>query len=181
MNDTTALDEQGLEDVLSEPTDPTREVLAALTGDIVVLGAGGKMGPTLAMMLAKAAPGRNIYAVSRFSDKAAKARIEQAGIQTIEVDLLDASQYSNLPNAENVFFLAGMKFGSGGNQPLTWAMNSFLPALVARPLQDAPRTISARRGAQADRERGGGGGGTGVLRRVDPLLRTGGKNSLGGL
>ena len=137
MNDITALDERGLEDLLSEPADATRKTLASLSGDIVVLGAGGKMGPTLAMMLAKAAPGRNIHAVSRFSDKAAKARIEQAGIKTVEVDLLDESQYSNLPDAENVFFLAGMKFGSSGNQPLTWAMNSLLPALVARHYKDS--------------------------------------------
>ncbi|MHC4627991.1 MAG: NAD-dependent epimerase/dehydratase family protein [Planctomycetota bacterium] len=137
MSDMRALDERDLEDLLSEPTNPTREVLADLSGDIVVLGAGGKMGPTLAMMLAKAAPERNIYAVSRFSDKAAQARIEQPGIKTVEVDLLDESQYSNLPEAENVFFLAGMKFGSSGNQPLTWAMNSFLPALVARHYKDS--------------------------------------------
>ena len=137
MNDITALDERGLEDLLSEPTNSTRKVLADLTGDIVVLGAGGKMGPTLAMMLTKAAHKKNIYAVSRFSDKAAQARIEQAGIKTVEVDLLDESQYCNLPEAENVFFLAGMKFGSSGNQPLTWAMNSFLPAVVAQHYKDS--------------------------------------------
>ena len=74
MNDITALDERGLEDVLSEPTDATSKVLADLSGDIVVLGAGGKMGPTLVMMLRKAAPERNIYAVSRFSDKAAQGQ-----------------------------------------------------------------------------------------------------------
>jgi len=137
MNDITALDESGLEDVLSEPTDATSKVLADLSGDIVVLGAGGKMGPTLTMMLRKAAPERNIYAVSRFSDKAAQTRIEQTGIKTVEVDLLDESQYSNLPRAQNVFFLAGMKFGSSGNQPLTWAMNSFLPALIAQHYRDS--------------------------------------------
>lgn len=132
MNDMATLDESGLEDVLSEPTDATRNALADLNGNIVVLGAGGKMGPTLAMMLKKASPGKRIYAVSRFSDKAAKARIERAGITALEADLLDESQYSKLPDAENVFFLAGMKFGSSGNQPLTWAMNCFVPALVAR-------------------------------------------------
>ncbi len=137
MNDVTALDEGGLENVLSEPADATRKVLADLSGDIVVLGAGGKMGPTLAMMLRKAAPERNIYAVSRFSDEAARARIERVGIKTIELDLLDESQYAKLPRAQNVFFLAGMKFGSSGNQPLTWAMNSFVPALVARHYKDS--------------------------------------------
>ena len=137
MSDITALDESGLEDVLSEPTDATSNVLSDLSGSIVVLGAGGKMGPTLAMMLRKAAPERNIYAVSRFSDKAAQTRIEQARIKTIELDLLDESQYAKLPHAQNVFFLAGMKFGSSGNQPLTWAMNSFVPALVARHYRDS--------------------------------------------
>ncbi len=132
MNDITALGESGLEDVLSEPTDATRKVLADLSGDIVVLGAGGKMGPTLAMMLRKASTNRNIYAVSRYSDKAARARIERTGIKTVEIDLLDESQYSKLPDAENVFYLAGMKFGASGNQPLTWALNCFVPALVAR-------------------------------------------------
>lgn len=137
MNDITSLDESGLEDILSEPTGATKKVLADLSGDIVVLGAGGKMGPTLAIMLRKASNERNIYAVSRFSDKTARTIIEQAGIKTIEVDLLDESQYSKLPLAENVFFLAGMKFGSSGNQPLTWAMNAYLPALVARHYKDS--------------------------------------------
>jgi len=132
MNDITTLDESGLEDLLSEPTDATREALAELNGDIVVLGAGGKMGPTLAMMLRKAAPEKNIYAVSRFSDNEARTRIERAGIRTVELDLLEESQYSKLPDAENVFYLAGMKFGASGNQPMTWALNSFLPGLVAR-------------------------------------------------
>jgi len=137
MSDITALDESGLEDVLSEPTDATREVLAKLSGDVVVLGAGGKMGPTLTMMLQKASADRNIYAVSRFSDKAAKTRIEKAGIKTVEMDLLDESQYSKMPDAENVFYLAGMKFGASGNQPMTWALNSFLPGLVARHYRDS--------------------------------------------
>jgi len=132
MIDVSALDESGLEDILSEPTDATKELIAGLNGDIVVLGAGGKMGPTLAMMLKKASSGKNIYAVSRFSDKAVRTKIERAGIKTIQLDLLDESLYSQLPDVENVFYLAGMKFGSTGNQPLTWALNSFLPGLVAR-------------------------------------------------
>ena len=137
MNDIAGLDERSLEDILSEPAGATSKVLADLSGDIVVLGAGGKMGPTLAMMLRKAAPERNIYAVSRFSDNAAQTRIERTGVKTVLVDLLDESQYAKLPRAQNVFFLAGMKFGSSGNQPLTWAMNSFLPALVARHYKDS--------------------------------------------
>jgi nucleoside-diphosphate-sugar epimerase len=132
MIDVSELDENKLEDILSEPTEATKKVVAGLNGDIVVLGAGGKMGPTLAMMLKKASPKKRIYAVSRFSDKAARSRIEQTQIETIEADLLDESHYRKLPDVENVFYLAGMKFGTTGNQPLTWAMNSYMPALVAK-------------------------------------------------
>src|SRR4030042_1505250 len=115
MIDISETDENGLEDILSEPGEATRKVVAGLTGDIVVLGAGGKMGPTLSMMLKKASPGRKIYAVSRFSDKAVRKRIEKAQVETIEADLLDESQYRRLPDEKNVFYLAGMKFGSTGN------------------------------------------------------------------
>ncbi|HUU16092.1 MAG TPA: NAD-dependent epimerase/dehydratase family protein [Sedimentisphaerales bacterium] len=137
MIDVSELDEGALEDILSEPTDATKDIVAGLNGDIVVLGAGGKMGPTLAMMLRKASSGKNIYAVSRFSDKAVRTKIERAGIKTIQADLLDESLYSQLPDVENVFYLAGMKFGSTGNQPLTWVLNSFLPGLVARHYKDS--------------------------------------------
>ena len=137
MNNITALDESGLEDILSEPSEATIQALADLSGDVVVLGAGGKMGPTLAMMLRKASSNRSIYAVSRFSNKAAQTGIERTGIKTVEADLLDESQYSRLPDVENVFFLAGMKFGASGNQPLTWAMNSFVPTLAARHYKDS--------------------------------------------
>jgi nucleoside-diphosphate-sugar epimerase len=137
MIDISAMDESRLEHLLSEPTERTRQVVAGLEGDIVVLGAGGKMGPTLAMMLRKACGEKNVYAVSRFSDKAARARMEKAQITTVEADLLDEASYRALPEAENVFYLAGMKFGSTGNQPLTWALNSFLPTLVARHYRDS--------------------------------------------
>jgi len=137
MIDISELDEAGLENILSEPSDATRKVLAGLKGDIVVLGAGGKMGPTLAMMLKKASSGKNIYAVSRFGDRDVRSRIERADITTIEADLMDESHYRRLPDVENVFYLAGMKFGSTGNQPLTWAMNTFVPTLAARHYKGA--------------------------------------------
>jgi nucleoside-diphosphate-sugar epimerase len=137
MINISELDENGLEDILSEPTEATKKIVVGLSGDIVILGAGGKMGPTLAIMLKKASPEKRIYAVSRFSDKAVRNRIERAQIETIEADLLDESYYRKLPDVGNVFYLAGMKFGSTGNQPLTWALNSFLPALVARHYKDS--------------------------------------------
>jgi nucleoside-diphosphate-sugar epimerase len=120
MNEIASLNEQGLEDMLSEPSEATVQALASL-----------------AMMLKKASGGKKIYAVSRFGDKAVRNRIERAQIETVEADLLDESHYRKLPDAENVFFLAGMKFGSTGNQPLTWAMNSYMPALVARHYKDS--------------------------------------------
>jgi len=132
MTDISALDERALENILSEPAAETREIVSGLDGDIVVLGAGGKMGPTLSMMLKKASGDKNIYAVSRFSDEGVRDRIEDAGVKTVRIDLLNESLYSQLPDVKNVFYLAGMKFGATGNQPLTWAMNSFLPALIAR-------------------------------------------------
>ncbi len=127
MTDISALNEHGLEQMLSEPAAGTREVIAGLEGDIVVLGAGGKMGPTLAMMLRRASENKTIYAVSRFTDKAVKKRLDQAGVKTVSADLLDESCYRDLPVTENVYYLVGMKFGVTGNQPLTWALNSFLP------------------------------------------------------
>ena len=126
-----------LEELLSEPTAAARDLLRELDGDVVVLGAGGKMGPTLAMMLRRAAPEKKVYAVSRFSDAEAKARIEAQGVETITADLLDESAHASLPDVPNVFYLAGMKFGATGQQPLTWAMNVYLPALVARHYKDA--------------------------------------------
>ncbi|NQT01687.1 MAG: epimerase [Planctomycetes bacterium] len=132
MTDISALDEHVLENILSEPADATKEIISGLNGDIVVLGAGGKMGPTLSMMLKKASSGKNIYAVSRFGDEDVRSRIEDVGVKTIQIDLLNESLYSQLPDVQNVFYLVGMKFGSTGNQPLTWAMNSFLPGLIAK-------------------------------------------------
>ena len=137
MKNTADLDEHGLEEMLSEPSEATKHALAATGGDVAVLGAGGKMGPTLAMMLKKASPDKTVYAVSRFSDKAVQGRIRQSGVQTIKADLLDESQYTKLPDVENVFYLAGMKFGATDDLPLTWAQNSYIPSLVARQYRNS--------------------------------------------
>jgi nucleoside-diphosphate-sugar epimerase len=125
-------DERDLEDQLSNPSPKTIDILKEVPGDIIILGAGGKMGPTLAMLLKKAGPARKIYAVSRFSDPAVKARLESAEIEIIEANLADERSYSYLPQVENVYFLAGMKFGATGNEPEVWAMNTYVPALAAR-------------------------------------------------
>jgi nucleoside-diphosphate-sugar epimerase len=132
VKDVLQLDERGLEDWLSEPLAATSAALQALPGDVAVLGAGGKMGPTLAMMLKKAAPQKTVYAVSRFSDPQAGDRIAETGVKIVAADLLDESAYDRLPDVPNIFYLAGMKFGASGNQSLTWAMNVYMPALVAQ-------------------------------------------------
>ena len=123
-----------LELLLSEPHESTLRALARLPGDVLVLGAGGKMGPTLARMAKTAsdltATPRRVIAVSRFSSSQLRERLQSWGIETIGCDLLDPAALAHLPDAPNVIYMAGMKFGSTGNESLTWAMNSLLPGLV---------------------------------------------------
>lgn len=125
-----------LEDLLSEPSDATVETMASLDGDIVILGVGGKMGPTLARMAKRASDragkARRVIGVSRFSSRGLRDQLHECGVETHPCDLLDPSAYATLPEAANVVFMAGMKFGSTGNESLTWAMNVFVPALVSQ-------------------------------------------------
>ncbi len=122
---------------LAEPTEGVLKTLAESQGDFLVLGAGGKMGATLSLMLKKGLEklGRNdkVIAVSRFSDAAARAKFE--GIETISCDLLDREAVQSLPDVPNVFFLAGQKFGTSSGPELTWAMNAVVPAHVAEKFQ----------------------------------------------
>jgi nucleoside-diphosphate-sugar epimerase len=124
-----------LETLLSEPTPRVVEVLARLAGDIIVLGAGGKMGPTLARMARRASdtagPPRRVIAVSRFTAGGRDA-LEGHGVETIASDLLDHRAVAALPDAPYVIYMAGRKFGSTGNEPLTWAMNCHLPSVVCQ-------------------------------------------------
>ena len=129
--DIDALDER-----LSEPTPGVIQALTRLPGDIVILGAGGKMGPSLARMARRAADAaggrRRVIAVSRYSDRTAEARLRSWGVETISCDLLDDAQVQALPEAPLVVYMAGMKFGTTGNEPQTWALNAFLPGVVCR-------------------------------------------------
>lgn len=128
-------DEAQLEDFLSLPTEETVDAMAALEGDIVILGIGGKMGPTLARMAKRASMlagiPRRVIGVSRFSSRSLPVQLEAWGIETHAFDLLDRSGYAELPEAANVVFMAGMKFGSTNQEAKTWAMNTFLPGLVS--------------------------------------------------
>ena len=125
-----------LEELLSQPTPQVIETMAQLRGDLIVLGVAGKMGPTLARMAQRAfeAAGSNhrVIGVARFSNPVEQTKLQNLGIETIACNLLDEAALGRLPDAANVMFMAGMKFGSTGNEPLTWAMNTHLPALVCR-------------------------------------------------
>lgn len=111
------------------------EGLRRAEGDVIVLGAAGKMGPTLARMLRRAADAarseRRVIAVSRFRDPALRNRLADWGVETIAGDLADRRFVAELPETPNVFFLSGMKFGATGNEPLTWGMNTYVPAVIA--------------------------------------------------
>ena len=120
-----------LEDVMTTPSPALVAALAGVPGDIIVLGVGGKMGPTLARLARRAAPAKRIVGVARFSESDLKASLERAGVECIAADLLSREQLSALPDAPNVVFMAGRKFGSTGSEWLTWAMNAHVPALVA--------------------------------------------------
>ena len=124
-----------LEEMLSEPGPGVVRALGDLAGDILVLGVGGKMGPTLARMAKRASDQagvrRRVIGAARFSSASLERQLHSWGIETTRCDLLDAKSLSALPDAENIVFMAGMKFGSTGQEWTTWAINTFLPGAVA--------------------------------------------------
>ncbi len=120
-----------LEDVMSEPSMALIQDLSKVDGDIMVLGVGGKMGPTLARMAKRAVPDRRVIGVARFSEAGLKLKLQAQGVECIEADLLSRDALTSLPSVPNIVFMAGRKFGSQGSEWLTWAMNAHVPALVA--------------------------------------------------
>ena len=124
-------DAEHLEDVMSTPSAALLRDLADVPGDIMVLGVGGKMGPTLARMAKRAAAAKRVIGVARFSEPGLRERLEAQGIECITTDLLSRDALAALPAVPNIIFMAGRKFGSKGSEWLTWAMNAHVPALVA--------------------------------------------------
>jgi nucleoside-diphosphate-sugar epimerase len=127
--------EEQLEEALSRPSPADVEAMRSLEGDLMLLGAGGKMGPSLAKLakrasMAAGAP-RRVIGVSRFSTPGLAGELEQAGVETISCDLLDRASLEALPEVPNIVFMTGRKFGSAGRASLTWAMNVLVPALAA--------------------------------------------------
>src|SRR6516164_513389 len=124
-------DVEHLEEVMTTPSAALIAALQELPGDIIILGVGGKIGPTLARLAKRATPGKRVVGVARFSEKGVREKLAGWGVECIEADLLERREIEALPKLANVVFMAGRKFGSAGHEDLTWAMNAHVPALVA--------------------------------------------------
>lgn len=135
------MNENQLENLLSKPYPEDIEAVAKYKGDLIVLGAGGKMGPTLVQRAVRAfrEAGRSdsVYAVSRFSDSRTAHRLEQEGAAVISADLLDEESLFSLPECPHVIYMAGVKFGTSGNEAMTWTMNSYLPGRIAQKFKES--------------------------------------------
>ncbi|MCE2394348.1 NAD(P)-dependent oxidoreductase [Candidatus Poribacteria bacterium] len=134
-------DSEQLEDVMSTPTLEVVEAMGEMAGDLLILGVGGKMGPTLAKLakraIDEAGSDKRVISVSRFSSPGLQADLNRVGIETIACDLLSETELQALPEVPNVIFMAGRKFGSTGNEPLTWAMNTYMPGRVAKKYRNS--------------------------------------------
>lgn len=154
-------DEDALNKRLALPTPATVRSLEKTQGDVVVLGVGGKMGPTLAVMARRALNAlggtRRVIGVARFSDPAVRDYLEAKGVETISCDLLDRAAVSHLPHADNVIYMAGQKFGTTGSPERTWAMNALVPDAVATHYAGARTVVFS----------------TGCVYPVTPVLRGG--------
>ena len=133
----TITDIADLDELLCRPSQALIDDLRRVDGDIMILGVGGKMGPTLAGLARNALPDRRIIGVARFSESGVKEWLQTRGIETINCDLLNGAAIKTLPKAPNIIFMAGRKFGAEGDLALTWAMNSHVPALVAQAFRNS--------------------------------------------
>src|SRR5664279_2717811 len=126
---------------LLQPSDDLVTDVAKISGDIIILGVGGKMGPGLARVakqaVGKAGINKKIIGVARFSEPGLKQQLQKEGIETISADLLNDDQLQALPEVKNVVYLAGTKFGTSGNESFTWAMNAYLPGRVAQKYKNS--------------------------------------------
>ncbi len=130
-------DVEALEDFMTAPSQALVDDLARVDGDIMVLGVGGKMGPTLARMAKRAAPGKRVIGVARFSERGLAERLAAQGIECIACDLMDTRALEQLPRVRNIVFMAGHKFGASGNTSFTWAMNAGMPYVAADVFRDS--------------------------------------------
>lgn len=133
--------ENELENLLSTPNPGLVEMMKRLDGDIMILGIAGKMGVTMGKLavnaIREAKVDKKVYGVARFSDAAAREKLESAGINTIVCDLLDRDAVAKLPKIKNIIFMAGRKFGTDGSEELTWMMNVIVPANVIEHFKES--------------------------------------------
>jgi nucleoside-diphosphate-sugar epimerase len=134
-------DEGALDDLLTTPSPELVESVREISGDVMILGVGGKMGPTLAVLLRRAlneaGSSARVIGVSRFSGSALRDNLHANGVETIACDLLDPAQLAKLPRTQTVIYLVGVKFGSTGNEAFTWAMNAYLPGAITQHFSGA--------------------------------------------
>lgn len=137
--------EAELDEALSVPSKALIEDMGRLEGDIMILGAGGKVGPTLSVMAKRAVEqsgkSRRVIAVSRFTDPFVVDLLKKEQVETISADLIDLEQVARLPKVKNIIFMAGRKFGTSGSACETWEMNVAVPALVTRHFGDASYVV----------------------------------------
>lgn len=133
--------ENELENKLTEPSSELIDFMKKLDGDIMILGAGGKMGPYIAGMairaIRSAGVSKKVYAVSRFTNKDVKDKLASWGIEVIVADLMDESQLTSLPDVKNIVYAVGYKFGIKGKEPFVWALNTYLPGRVSEKFKES--------------------------------------------
>lgn len=160
---------EDLDEFMSRPTPDTVRELAELEGDVIILGVAGKMGIGLARLVKRAAPHKRVVGVARFSEEGTREKLEEAGVEAIQADLLDREQVEALPKLPNVIYMAGLKFDYRGREDFLWAMNTLVPSYVADAFRDsrivALSTIHVY--PWSDPRRGG------VTEDMPPLARTG--------
>lgn len=126
--------EERLDMLLTKPSEALISDMKKITGDIIILGAGGKMGPTLCLLAKRACElagiEKRIIAVSRFSDPIVKKLLQEHNVEMISADLLEPNEIDALPYVENVIYMAGKKFGTNGMEYQTWAMNACVPSHI---------------------------------------------------
>lgn len=136
---------QELEERLASPSAALLEELSQLDGDIMLLGVGGKMGPSLARLamntIRQAGLDKKVIGVSRFSNKVLRRELEEAGVETISADLSDDKALQALPETQNILYMAGNKFGTTGNEHFTWMMNAYLPGRVAERFRNSRMVV----------------------------------------
>ncbi|WP_159884231.1 NAD-dependent epimerase/dehydratase family protein [Paenibacillus puerhi] len=132
---------QELEARMAQPSPELIRDLASVEGDIMLLGVGGKMGPTLAQLavnaIKEAGLNKKVIGASRFSNGTLREELEAIGVETIAVDLLNDEALQALPHVDNVLYMAGNKFGTKGNEHFTWVMNAYLPGRVAEKYKNS--------------------------------------------